>query len=277
MSSGQIVFLGAVAGLTIFLGLPVGRMQSISLGTKSFLSAVATGILIFLLWDVLAAAVEPVEEALTEGNGGRFIWLAVLLTGGFAVGLLSLAMYDSWLRRRRGQAMLGPGAASMAEFQVEQHVVTMSPSSWLAVFIATGIGLHNFSEGLAIGQSAAADELSLALALVIGFGLHNATEGFGIVAPLAGDKDRPSWAFLAALGVIGGAPTFVGTLVGQAWVSTAVSVLFLALAAGSILYVVIELIMICGRNVKKEVMLAGVLLGLVLGFGTDFVLVAVGA
>jgi ZIP family zinc transporter len=277
MSSGQIVFLGAVAGLTIFLGLPVGRMQSISLGTKSFLSAMATGILLFLLWDVLTAAVEPVEGALTDGNDGRFLWLAVLLTGGFAVGLLSLALYDSWLRRRRSQAMLGPGAASMAEFQVEQHVVTMSPSSWLAVFIATGIGLHNFSEGLAIGQSAASDELSLALALVIGFGLHNATEGFGIVAPLAGDKDRPSWAFLAALGVIGGAPTFVGTLVGQAWVSTAVSVLFLALAAGSILYVVVELIGICGRNVKKEVMLAGILLGLVLGFGTDFILVAVGA
>src|SRR5260370_27564686 len=93
-------------------------------------------------------------------------------------------------------ALLGPGAASMAEFQVERHLVTMSPSRWLAVFIATGIGLHNFAEGLAIGQSAAAGELSLALALIVGFGLHNATEGFGIVAPLTGDKDRPSWAFL---------------------------------------------------------------------------------
>jgi zinc transporter, ZIP family len=277
MSSGQILFLGAVAGFTIFLGLPVGRMQSVSLGVKSFLSAMATGILIFLFWDVMTAAVEPVEGALTEGNDGRFVWLAALLTGGFAVGLLTLALYDSWLRRRRNHALLGPGAASMAEFQVERHLVTMSPSRWLAVFIATGIGLHNFAEGLAIGQSAAAGELSLALALIVGFGLHNATEGFGIVAPLTGDKDRPSWAFLAALGLIGGAPTFVGTLVGQAWVSTAVSVLFLALAAGSILYVVIELITICGRFAKKEVMLAGILLGLVLGFGTDFVLVAVGA
>ena len=277
MSTGQITVLGAVAGLTIFLGLPVGRMQSISLGTKSFLSAMATGILLFLLWDVLTAAVEPVEEALTEGDDGRFLWLAVLLAAGFAVGLLTLAVYDAWLRRRRSRAILSAGAASIAEFQVERHFVTMSPSSWLAVFIATGIGLHNFSEGLAIGQSAAADELSLALALVIGFGLHNATEGFGIVAPLAGDKDRPSWAFLAVLGVIGGAPTFVGTLIGQAWVSTALSVTFLALAAGSILYVVIELIPICGRSVRKEVMLAGILLGLVLGFGTDFVLVAVGA
>jgi zinc transporter, ZIP family len=61
-------------------------------------------------------------------------------------------------------------------------------SGWeLAVVIACGIGLHNFSEGLAIGNSAASGELSLALLLIIGFGLHNATEGFGIVAPLAGE------------------------------------------------------------------------------------------
>jgi zinc transporter, ZIP family len=277
MSSGQILFLGAVAGATIFIGLPVGRMQSLNAGVKSFLSATATGILLFLLWDVITAAVEPVESALTDGNDARFFGLAVLLTLGFAAGLLSLALYDSWLRRRRNRALLGPGAASIAEFELEQHVVAMSPSRWLAVFIATGIGLHNFSEGLAIGQSAAGGELNLALALIIGFGLHNATEGFGIVAPLTGDRELPSWGFLALLGVIGGGPTFVGTLVGQAWVSTAVSVLFLALAAGSILYVVNELIAICGRFGSKEVVLAGILFGLVLGFGTDFVLVAVGA
>jgi zinc transporter, ZIP family len=277
MSSGQILVLGAIAGATIFLGLPIGRMQSISLRTKSFLSATATGILLFLLWDVLTAAVEPVEGALESGQDGRFFWLALLLTAGFGAGLLSLAFYDRWLKRRRDRSLLGPGAASMAEFEVERHVVTMSPSSWLAVFIATGIGLHNFSEGLAIGQAAASDELSLALVLIIGFGLHNANEGFGIVAPLAGDKDPPSWRFLALLGLIGGGPTFVGTLVGQAWVSEALSVVFLALAAGSILYVVIELITICRQLASRERLLAGIFLGLVLGFATDFVLVAAGA
>jgi ZIP family zinc transporter len=97
------------------------------------------------------------------------------------------------------------------------------------------------------------------------------------VAPLAGDKDQPSWAFLGMLGVIGGGPTFVGTLVGQSWVSETLSVAFLALAAGSILYVVVELIAICRRFASKELVLAGILLGLVLGFGTDFVLVAAGA
>jgi zinc transporter, ZIP family len=277
MSSGQILILGAVAGSTIFLGLPVGRMQSISPRVKALLSACATGILLFLLWDVLSAAVDPVEGALTHGRDGRFLALATLLAVGFGVGLLSLAIYDGWLKRRRDRSLLGPGAASIAEYELERHVVTMSPSRWLSLFIATGIGLHNFSEGLAIGQSAARDELSLALVLIIGFGLHNATEGFGIVAPLAGDKEPPSWGFLAMLGLIGGGPTFVGTLVGQAWVSEPLSVVFLALAAGSILYVVVELVAICRQFASKELVLAGVFAGLVLGFATDFVLVAAGA
>ena len=97
------------------------------------------------------------------------------------------------------------------------------------------------------------------------------------MAPLAGDKDPPSWRFLGLLGLIGGGPTFVGTLVGQTWVSEALSVMFLALAAGSILYVVVELIAICRRFASKELVLTGILVGLVLGFATDFVLVAAGA
>ena len=153
----------------------------------------------------------------------------------------------------------------------------MSPARWLAIFIATGIGLHNFSEGLAIGQSAASDQISLAVVLIIGFGLHNATEGLGICAPLAGDKEKPSWGFLGLLGLIGGAPTFFGTLVGQFWVSEAVSIVFFALAAGSILYVVMELLNVGRVLASKTLVTWGVMLGLFLGFGTDFILKATGA
>ena len=71
---------------------------------------------------------------------------------------MSLVYYDRWMKRRqRGKALLGPGAASTAEFERSEHHFTgMSPVSWLALMIAIGIGVHNFAEGLAIGQSAAA-------------------------------------------------------------------------------------------------------------------------
>ena len=277
MSTAQTLLLGAIAGATIFLGLPIGRMQNVTPATKAFLASTATGILIFLLWDVLSEAVEPIEEALTAGRDGRFLWLSFLLLGGFFVGLMSLVYYDLWMKRRRRKAFLGPGAASTAEFEHEHHFTGLSPARWLAVFIATGIGLHNFSEGLAIGQSAAADEVSLAIVLIIGFGLHNATEGLGICAPLTGDREQPSWGFLALLGLIGGGPTFIGTAVGQAWVNESVMIVFFALAAGSILYVVMELLNVGRVLSSKTVVTWGIFLGLFLGFATDFILVASGA
>jgi ZIP family zinc transporter len=277
MSTAQTLLLGGIAGVTIFLGLPLGRMQNVKPETKAFLAATATGILIFLLWDVLSEAVAPIEEALTAGRDGRFLWLSFLLLAGFFVGLMSLVYYDLWMKKRRRRAFLGPGAASTAEFEHEHHFTGMSPARWLAVFIATGIGLHNFSEGLAIGQSAAADQVSLAIVLIIGFGLHNATEGLGICAPLTGDNERPSWGFLGLLGLIGGGPTFIGTVVGQAWVNESVMIVFFALAAGSILYVVMELLNVGRMLSSKTVVTWGILLGLFLGFATDFILVASGA
>src|ERR1043165_4741462 len=191
----------------------MGRLQGVGQNGKAFLSATATGILLFLLWDVLSAAVEPIEDALNARDWGQFSGYSALAFGGFAVGLLSLVYYDTWMKARRRKAFLGPGAASATELE-RSHFVGLTPARWLALFIATGIALHNSSEGLAIGQAAALDQLSLAYVLVIGFGLHNATEGFGITAPLTGDAEAPSWRFLFLLGAIGGFPTLFGTPVG---------------------------------------------------------------
>ena len=275
MSTGQTLLLGAIAGVTIFIGLPMGRMPGLSQSVKSFLTATATGILIFLFWDVLSEAIDPVESALDAKTWGRFAGVSSIALAGFVVGLMGLVYYDTWMKARRRKAMLGPGAASVAEF-AEAHKPGFSAAQWLAIFIATGIGLHNFSEGLAIGQAAASNLKSLAFVLVIGFGLHNATEGFGIVGPLTGEAEPPSWRFLGAMGLIAGAPTFVGTIIGHSWTSENLSILFFTLAAGSILYVVIELLNVCRTFSSKSLTAWGIILGLTLGFGTDFLLVAAG-
>jgi zinc transporter, ZIP family len=279
MSSAQILALGAVAGFTIFLGLPLGRVQSADARLRAALSGLACGILLFLLYDVLAHGVGPVEESLEEavadgGSWGEFIGLAGLMGAGLILGLMSLVYYDRWMKNRPAPDLVGPGAAAVAEYEARSWFARLGPGHRLALLIATGIGLHNFGEGLAIGQAGAAGEISLALALIIGFGLHNTTEGFGIVGPISGDGVRPSWGFLGLLGLIGGGPTFLGTVVGQAWVSEALTVAFMAVAAGSILYVVQELFNVNRKFGFPVLVTWMLLLGLALGFGTDFILEA---
>jgi ZIP family zinc transporter len=154
---------------------------------------------------------------------------------------------------------------------------TWTAARRLAFLIAVGIGLHNFGEGLAIGGSAAQGKIALATLLVTGFALHNATEGFGIVAPLATEQEQPSWGFLLLLGAIGGGPTVLGTLIGHQFTSEPMSLIFLTLAAGSILYVIIQLVAIALRGGHRSLLYWGVWVGLVAGFATDMVLTAGGA
>ncbi len=280
MSTPQILLLGAIAGLTIFLGLPVGRMRGLSANTRTGLSALATGILVFLFWDVMSNAVEPIDSALHANNWSRVVGLSVLGTAGFVAGLMSLVYYDAWMKTRaarRSSPLVGPGAAAVDEFAARRGLDLTNPAIRLSFLIAIGIGVHNFGEGLAIGQAAAASEIALAVTLIIGFGLHNATEGFGICGPLSGAGIVPSWRLLGLLGLIGGAPTFLGTVVGQAWTSEAVSVLFFTIAGGSILYVVQELFAVNRKYGNPVLVMWLVLAGVLLGFATDFVVAAAGA
>ena len=279
MPASQIVLLGAVAGLTIFLGLPLGRMRAPMPRLKVFLNALAIGILIFLLWDVLTNAWEPGATALGGHRYGTAFTDGLTMLGCLGLALMGLVYFDRWMKRRAAAMRPeGPGAAT-----AHRPVLPAGPdaakvrAAELSLLIAAGIGMHNFGEGLAIGSSAATGRLSLAVLLVIGFGAHNATEGFGIVAPLAATGERPTWARLIMLGLIAGGPTFLGTLVGQVVTTPLLGVAFLALAAGSILYVVIELLAVARASKLKELVTWAILLGIVLGFVTDGIVTAAGA
>jgi ZIP family zinc transporter len=144
----------------------------------------------------------------------------------------------------------------------------------LGMCIAAAIGLHNFSEGLAIGVSARAGEVGLATTLLIGFALHNATEGFGIVAPL-GDT-RPTWRWIATAGLVGGGPTFLGTVIGEQVTSPALELCFFGLAAGAILYVIGQIWPTAQRRLSGRLVMTGIVAGFVLAMCSDLVITYAG-
>ncbi len=252
MSFASTLFLGALSGLTILLGLPLAKFKHLSPRHLFGLHALAIGILFFLFFDVTEHALAPVETAFAANVAARW-WLLIVLIVGFFCGILSLTLYEFVASKRRDGA-----------------------SPWmLALFIAAGIGVHNFAEGLAIGTAAMRGSLHFTLLLIIGFGLHNITEAFGIIAPLIGR--RVSWRFLLLLGIIGGGPNLLGTMIGFTWRSDALSVFFLGLSSGALLSVIDALLQMDHPSASRTLRSTGLAAGFVLGLLTDIILSALGA
>lgn len=283
----QLLLLGAFAGFTIFLGLPLAAIQSVSSKKKGFLNAVAIGILIFLTVDVFSHAWESAEHAASSAFAGTAPLGDALLDllamfGGIAIGLLGLAWYgtrymkDSFLQPSIAATSLTGGGEFVQQTQQLQLMQNVNAYR-LAMMIATGIGVHNFSEGLAIGQSYASGAMRLAIILIIGFAAHNATEGFGIAGPLAGVTKRPSARFLVLAGLVGGGPTFIGTLIGSLWTSSIVYIFFLAIAGGALIYVSMLMYNSARRQTTNEVVMIGFFVGLFAGFITDLIVSLGGA
>jgi len=283
VSFAETALLGALAGFTIFLGLPVGRLRLLGSRARVALAMFSVGILVFLLVDVLAHGFEISEEAVSafkDGSGsfGHAAALALLLIGGFALGSAGLGILE---RRVRPAAVAPPAAGGSVDALTadeHEHVQGLVDAArrralQTGLVIATAIGLHNFAEGLAIGVSARAGELGLATVLIVGFALHNATEGFGIVGPL-GDA-RPSWRWLALAGLIGGGPTNRGSMLGYTVTSQPLELVFYAVAGGAILYVIGEIWHGMRRYGHRELGLlllaagfgAGILTDLVVAYG----------
>ncbi len=200
--------VGAFVGiLPVALGLmlyPV--LRRLSRDGMSFLLALTVGLLAFLFVDTLEDALELAGEAAAAFQGNVMVIVVALMT--------FLVLFG--IGRRHG---IPSGLA-------------------LATYIALGIGLHNLGEGLAIGAAFAAGAAGLGAFLVLGFTLHNLTEGIGIAAPLL--RARPPLMSFVGLALLAGAPAIVGMWLGSLAVSPHWAALALAIGAGAILQVIVE-------------------------------------
>jgi ZIP family zinc transporter len=280
LSFVQTVALGALAGFTIYLGLPFGRLQLLGDRSRVALAMFSVGVLAFIFVDVMNHAFGIVEagvQGLKQGDEslGGAAGLAALLGGGFAIGLAGLAMIERRLRSMRPLPPISGGAVGAVDLVLgadelaQEEAAARARALRTGVTIAFAIGLHNFAEGLAIGVAASTGAISLATVLIIGFALHNATEGFGIVGPL-GDV-RPSWRWLGMVGLIGGAPTFLGAMLGYSVTSEPLELAFYAVSGGAILYVIGEVWNAMRRYGHRELGLWLLTFGFFVGVVTDLV------
>jgi len=302
----QLLVLGLIAGFTIFLGLPLAALQNINPKKKGFLNAFAIGILLFLVIDVFSHAWQSVGTAAQGAFAGKssfgnalFDFLAMF--GGLAVGLLGLVFYESrYMKHKSIRSSTstmksfphneqesspkyvvkddGDNSKTSVRSQQEQHLLFHETYAYrLSTMIAIGIGAHNFSEGLAIGQSYISGAIGLAIILIVGFGIHNATEGFGIAGPLTGMARKPRIRFLIMVGLIGGCPTFIGTIAGSLWNSTVAYVLFLSIAGGALVYVSMLMYNSGRRLTTNNILMLGIFAGMCAGFLTDLMVTLGGA
>lgn len=234
------VFVGLVPvalGMLFYPALRAGGAR-----TLGFALALTVGLLGFLLVDTLGEALDLAAEAAPGFKGGAMVWI---------VAALAFALLMAVGRRTGGEIR---GVA-------------------LATSIALGIGLHNLGEGLAIGSAFATGAAALGTFLVLGFTLHNVTEGIGIVAPLVGERPRgPVFIGLAALA---GLPAVAGIWLGSYAFSPHWAALALAVGAGAILQVVIEVGGLMARQARRQggawatpSALVGMVLGVAIMYGT---------
>jgi zinc transporter, ZIP family len=281
LSFAQTVLLGALAGFTIFLGLPAGRIRLLSDRSRVGLAMFSVGILAFIFVDVLEHGLGILDGTLDKFKAhdvsfGHLAALTLLLIVGFGLGSAGLGILE---RRLRPKARAFPpvaGGSTAAAFTSDEAAqianeadIARRRALQTGVVIAVAIGLHNFAEGLAIGVSARSGAVSLATVLIVGFALHNATEGFGIVGPLG--SVMPSWRWLGLVGLIGGGPTFLGSMLGYQVTSEPLELGFYAVAAGAILYVIGEIWQGMRRYGYRELGLLLLTAGFAAGIITDLV------
>jgi len=202
-----------------------------------FLMAITAGLLIFLGLDTLAESFEQVE-----GVPGPYQGIGLIGIGAVATFLLLNAISQSQTASGRSEA---------------------SQRLTVAFMIATGIGLHNLGEGLAIGAAYNVGEVALGAFLVVGFIIQNITEGLAIIAPIL--RDRPSIKQLIVLGWIGGVPAIIGAWIGGFAPSATLAVLFLAIGTGAIFQVVYEIAKLIQKDTQKTPMPLTIFSGVVAG------------
>lgn len=244
----ETLLFSGIMGLSIFLSLPVILHRRAGELTIRLLTAIAIGILVFLMGDIFSNVSQSLYNGSLYGYGSSPIndlLFTIALTGGF------LLLYYAGDSAKQG----------------------LSPYQ-LGLIISLGMGFQNLTEGLVFGALGAKLGLTgAALVVLVGFILQNITEGFPIASPFLG-KIRGKIQTIIPLFLIGGLPAVVGGGIGFYYTSTQFDLIFDGIAIGCILYAILPMLRMLFREADHKIQrigYLGIFLGFILGFLVNLV------
>lgn len=241
------LWLGLLAAFCTCAGLALVRRLPPGDRPRGLLTMGASGFVLYILIEVGYQALGTLElSVMGDVPVTLLVMTSMLLLAGLLLGMVGLA----WVESQRGH----PGA--MAPRPVD-----------VAVMLAVGIGLHNFAEGLSVGQSMATTLSGPGAMVVLGLALHSLLDGVAIAAPVAGQPMRARR--LLVLAACAAGPSLIGLITGTTWVGPGLELLGLSMSAGALVYVLRELFRAQFAELSAVAAMWAVAAGLLAGLSTE--------
>jgi ZIP family zinc transporter len=245
---GSSLSVGLLTAACTTAGLAAVRRLPPRARDRGLFTMAAAGLALFVVIEMGYQALGTVELDALSDTPGSLVLSGALMLAGLLFGLVGLA----WIETRRG----APGADTPQPLDV-------------AVMLAAGIGLHSLAEGLSVGQSIAASLAGPGRLVLIGLALHGFVDGAAVVAPVVGQPMGAGRLFLLA--AVAAGPSLLGLLGGTDWVGPGLELLLVSVAAGTLIYVLRELLRARLENVGAVAAMWALAAGLLLGLGSEVI------
>jgi ZIP family zinc transporter len=252
--------LGFAILLTTMAGLSTGIGSTIAFFIRrpkytylSFLLGLSAGVMVYILFtELLGTAIADV--GFLKANITFFIGIVV-----FAA--IDILIPHSYEEESADDARLGgEGKASATPLP------SASSLKRGGIFIAIGIAIHNFPEGMITFASAATGDVSLGIIIAVAVAIHNIPEGIAVSVPIFYATGNRRQAF--AYSFLSGVAEPVGALIGYAFLlpflTTIVLSTTLAFVAGIMVYISFDEILPMAHRYGREHL---VILGVIAGMG----------
>ena len=247
--------------LTVMAGLSTGIGSAIAFFIRrpkysylSFLLGLSAGVMVYISFtELLGTAIADV--GFLQANIAFFAGIA-------AFAAVDILIPHSYEEESVGDDRLGASR--------EKPMEAGSPSSMSAlkrggIFIAIGIAIHNFPEGMVTFASAATGDVSLGILIAVAIAVHNIPEGIAVSVPIFYATGSRRRAFIYSF--LSGVAEPVGALIGYAllmpFLTPAVLSTTLAVVAGIMVYISFdEILPMAHRYGRSHLVILGVIVGM---------------